>query len=63
MAPRNPFGSHATLDTQGGKIALYRLDALSKQGIGHVDRLPVSIKVLLEACCGTATTSRSPSRT
>ncbi|MBS2032091.1 MAG: aconitate hydratase AcnA [Deltaproteobacteria bacterium] len=50
MAPRNPFGSHATLDTQGGKIALYRLDALSKQGIGHVDRLPVSIKVLLEAC-------------
>ena len=50
MAPLNPFGSRATLDTQGGKVALYRLDALSKQGIGHVDRLPVSIKVLLEAC-------------
>jgi aconitate hydratase len=50
MAPRNPFGSRATLDTQGGKVTLFRLDALSKQGIGHVDRLPVSIKVLLEAC-------------
>src|SRR5437660_1022003 len=42
--------SRATLDAQGGKVTLFRLDALSKQRIGHVDRLPVSIKVLLEAC-------------
>ena len=51
MAPsRNPFGSRATLKTQGGEIGLFRLDALSKQGIGHIDALPVSIKILLESC-------------
>jgi aconitate hydratase len=47
---RNPFGSRATLKTQSGEVTLFRLDALSKQGIGHVDKLPFSIKVLLEAC-------------
>jgi aconitate hydratase len=47
---RNPFGSRASLETQGGKLTLFRLDALTRQGIGHVEKLPVSIKILLEAC-------------
>ena len=45
----NPFGASAALKTQGGTVQVYRLDALGKQGIGHVERLPYSIKVLLEA--------------
>jgi aconitate hydratase len=50
MSTANPFGSRATLKTKGGDVTMFRLDALSKLGIGHLDKLPFSIKVLLEAC-------------
>ncbi|MBI4465988.1 MAG: aconitate hydratase AcnA, partial [Acidobacteria bacterium] len=45
----DPFGARATLETGAGKAVLYRLDRLEKAGLGTVSRLPVSIKVLLEA--------------
>jgi len=46
----NPFGSAAKLSTRAGDVKIFRLDALSKAGIGHIDKLPFSIKVLLESC-------------
>jgi aconitate hydratase len=44
------FGTRSTLDTGFGRATIYRLDALEKSGIAPgLARLPVSIKVLLEA--------------
>ena len=46
----DPFGARATFDTGSGTAALYRLDALGRAGVAPtLDRLPFSIKVLLEA--------------
>ncbi len=42
------FGARGTFETGSGQAEIYRLSALSQAGIGHVDRLPFSIKVLLE---------------
>jgi len=42
------FGARGTFETGSGQAGIYRLSALSQAGIGHVDRLPFSIKVLLE---------------
>ncbi len=51
------FGTRAFIETAGGRAVIYRLDQLEKSGLGHVSRLPFSIKVLLEAvlrnCDGT----------
>ena len=49
MSPKNTFGSRSTFDTGSGPAVIYRLDALEKEGIANVSRLPYSIKVLLEA--------------
>ena len=49
MTKSGPFQSRSTLPTSSGDVDIYRLDALEKAGIGAVNRLPVSIKVLLEA--------------
>ena len=46
----NLFGAEAKLNTKAGDVTVYRLDALSKAGIGNIDKLPFSIKVLLESC-------------
>jgi aconitate hydratase len=44
------FGARATIETAQGRAAIYRLDALERGGVAHgLDRLPYSIKVLLEA--------------
>jgi aconitate hydratase len=44
------FGTRTTFDTGHGRAALYRLDILEKSGIAPgLDRLPFSIKVLLES--------------
>ena len=59
MMRSDPFGVRGTLDTGGGKAAIYRLEALERQGLGHPDRLPYSIRVLLENVlrfCGDRTT-------
>ncbi len=46
---RDSFNARAILETAAGRVTYYRLSALSEQGIGDIDRLPFSIKVLLEA--------------
>ena len=47
-APSDPFKARDTLKTQFGDITYYRLGKLIESGVGHVDRLPMSIKILLE---------------
>ena len=42
------FGARGTFDTGNGSAVIYRLSRLIEQGVGHVDKLPFSIKVLLE---------------
>ncbi|MCP4038330.1 MAG: aconitate hydratase AcnA [bacterium] len=44
----NPFDSRATLETASGAKTIFRLDAL--RDLGDIDRIPYSIKILLEAC-------------
>ena len=46
---RDSFGSRDKLNTAAGEVGIYRLDALSRQGIADISRLPLSIRVLLEA--------------
>ncbi|MFM2095295.1 MAG: Aconitate hydratase precursor, partial [Planctomycetota bacterium] len=45
----DPFQARDTFDTGNGKAGIYRLDRLEKAGLGAVHRLPISIRVLLEA--------------
>ena len=45
----DPFGARETFDTGNGTAAIYRLAKLQEAGLGAVDRLPFSIRVLLEA--------------
>ena len=45
----DPFGARALLAGSPEPTTYYRLDALAEAGVGHVSRLPFSIKVLLEA--------------
>ena len=44
---RDHFGARGTFDTGSGKAVIYRLSKLAEQGIGHIDKLPFSIKILL----------------
>src|SRR5687767_9261229 len=47
---RDVFGARKTFDTGRGSATLYRLDALASGGVAPgLDRLPFSIKVLLES--------------
>jgi len=46
--PTNSFGSRTRLEAGGHSWEIHRLDALSKAGVGRVDRLPFSLRVLLE---------------
>ncbi len=46
---KNPFGAEATLDTKGGAVRIFRLAKLAEDGIAVSERLPFSIKVLLES--------------
>ncbi|MDO4574853.1 MAG: aconitate hydratase AcnA [Planctomycetia bacterium] len=43
------FAARATLETSGGKAVMYRLDALEKAGGVDLDKLPFSIRILLES--------------
>ncbi len=47
--PANPFNARRSLKTSKGSYTYFDLNALKEQKIGHVDRLPYSIRVLLEA--------------
>jgi aconitate hydratase len=48
MTHPNSFGSRATLSVAGRDYTIFRLDALSSLSGGNSDRLPVSLKILLE---------------
>jgi aconitate hydratase len=48
MSSVNSFASRATLDVAGKAYTIYRLDALSGASNGKSDRLPFSLKILLE---------------
>ena len=43
----DPFGARRTIDTPLGERVIYRLDSLT--GLGDIEHLPYSIKVLLES--------------
>ena len=49
MARPDPFNARSTLKTSHGEYTYYALNALTQKKVGHVDKLPVSIKVLLES--------------
>ena len=45
----NPFGSRSSLTTSSGQTyTYYRLPALAEQGFADLDRLPITIRILLE---------------
>jgi len=48
MKNTNTFGSRATLDVGGARYTIYRLDALRSLVGSTADRLPFSLKILLE---------------
>ena len=48
MTTHDPFNARTTLKTANGDRTYYRLDAL--KSLGPIERLPYSIRVLLEAC-------------
>ncbi len=45
----NPFGARTTLDTPAGRVDVVRLSALEKAGAPRTDRLPYSLRVVLES--------------
>ncbi len=46
---RDPFGARGTFETGAGPAGIYRLTRLEDQGLCQIDRLPFSIRVLLES--------------
>jgi aconitate hydratase A / 2-methylisocitrate dehydratase len=50
MAPasKNSFGTRDMLQVDGKSYEIFRLSALEKKGVGHVSKLPFSLRVLLE---------------
>ncbi|MCC6263898.1 MAG: aconitate hydratase AcnA [Bryobacterales bacterium] len=48
MTIHNSFGAAQSLTAGGRSYSIHSLNALEKAGIGHVNRLPFSIKILLE---------------
>ncbi len=49
MSTHNTFHTRGTFDTGAGEAQLYRLSELERDGVAKMDRLPYSIRVLLEA--------------
>jgi aconitate hydratase len=47
---KNPFGAESKLSCAAGDVSIYRLGRLAEMKLGEIDRLPFSIKVLLESC-------------
>jgi aconitate hydratase len=49
QAPAEPFeGAHASVQTAAGAVTYYRLGYLAENGYPGVERLPMTVKVLLE---------------
>jgi aconitate hydratase len=51
--PENRFKARASFDTGHGTASYYRLSAIEEQGVAVVSKLPMSIRVLLEAALRT----------
>ena len=47
--PFDPFHARDTFDTGDGNAAIYRLSKLQDAGLGDIEHLPFSIRVLLES--------------
>jgi aconitate hydratase len=47
---KNPFGAESKLSCLAGDLNIFRLNRLAELKLGDIDRLPFSIKVLLESC-------------
>jgi aconitate hydratase len=47
--PSDPFNTRSTFTAAGKEIGIYRISGLQEQGIGNIDKLPFSIRVLLES--------------
>jgi aconitate hydratase len=47
-ASKNSFGTRGTLQVDGKSYEIFQLGALEKKGVGHVAKLPFSLRVLLE---------------
>jgi len=45
----DPFNARSRLQTDGGSVSYFRLHKLEDDGHGDIDRMPFSLKVLLEA--------------
>ena len=45
----DPFRARDTFNTGSGTAGIYRLERLEQQGLGAISKLPISIRVLLEA--------------
>ena len=48
MGIMNSFGASATLRVRDREYQIFRLEALEKQGVGTLSRIPYSIRILLE---------------
>src|SRR5438067_904851 len=48
MDMKNSFGAAGTLRVRDREYQVFRLEALEKQGIGSLSRIPYSIRILLE---------------
>jgi aconitate hydratase len=49
MNTNNPFGSEAKLSSAAGDVKIYRVNKLAEAGVARLEKLPFSIKVLLES--------------
>jgi len=49
ISSKNSFSARDVFDTGSGEAAFYRLARLQEDGLGRVDRMPYSIRVLLES--------------
>jgi len=45
----NSFGARDTFSVNGKDIGIFRLSTLQEKGLGEIDKLPYSIRVLLES--------------
>ncbi|MBS0263444.1 MAG: aconitate hydratase AcnA, partial [Planctomycetes bacterium] len=50
MAATNHFGAQSRLKTNSGEFTYYSLKKLAADKVGPIDKLPFSMRVLLEAC-------------
>jgi aconitate hydratase len=51
-----PFGARTALDASGGSPSYYRLGALADAGLADLERIPLTVKVLLENLLRLSTT-------